>query len=142
VNEGKNMTMLVVGDVFRLDRGMQVYAMIPAKFVYSNAEDDTPARDVVVIGPPRASAMCAGQFFETDDMAGEYVVVDACMTGGSIGHGSLSPHGWRVVAHKLRQDATYDPQGREVSFYQSGAFSVVYPDIPVLRTMRRSVTFE
>lgn len=76
--------------------------------------------------------------FSTGQLCGEYVVTQARMDGGGTGHGpgDKYPDGYHVVARKLNKDGKYNPNGKEINFYQSGCFSVVNEHVQVVRTMK------
>lgn len=74
--------------------------------------------------------------FDTNKFIGEYVVTSAGMGGGSSGYDSY-PDGWHIIAKKLN-NGKFDKNGLEVSFYQSGCFTVVNKNIPVIRKMKNT----
>jgi hypothetical protein len=69
---------------------------------------------------------------------GEYVVVETAMTGGGTGHGryDIYPDGHCVYAKKLT-DGKYDESGKTISFFQTGCFNNMHPNVPVVRKMQR-----
>jgi hypothetical protein len=77
--------------------------------------------------------------FDTSKFIGEYVVVSANMGGGGTGHGlhDIFPDGWHVTAKKLNK-GKFDECGEEISFYQSGSFTVVNENIPAIRKMKKT----
>jgi hypothetical protein len=79
------------------------------------------------------------QQFDTSEYIGDYVVVSTALTGGGTGHGphDVYPDGWYVTAKKLKGEK-YDSKGKEISFYQSGCFSVTNKDVHVVRKMQES----
>ena len=132
---------LQVGDVFAANKGMRVYAYIPSHFVYQNTPNNfSPARTEVKVGEirKRDSHTLNLSYFK-----GHYVVEHARSEGGGTAHGphDVYPDGWHIKARKLWDDGTYNPNGTEIEFYQSGAFTAVNKDVPVVRKMRRNVTF-
>ena len=68
----------------------------------------------------------------------EYVVIRAVMEGGGTGHGphDVYPDGWHIHARRLDSDGKYNPEGEEIRFYQSGAFTCMVPEVEVVRTMQ------
>jgi len=65
--------------------------------------------------------------------AGAYVVDKTAMVGGGTGHGphDTYPDGWEVTALLLKD------QEKEISFFQSGCFNGMLPDIePIGRAKR------
>lgn len=72
----------------------------------------------------------------------EWVVLHTEMSGGGTGHGphDVYPDGHRVKARRLRPDGTYDPDGQEIGFYQSGCFiGMVEPDkVTITRQMKQT----
>lgn len=76
----------------------------------------------------------------TDSARGdaEFVVTSAGMSGGGTGHGphDVYPDGWGVRAKRLRPDGSYDPDGEQVFFYQSGCFTNVLDDARKVREMK------
>jgi hypothetical protein len=81
--------------------------------------------------------------FDTASLAGEYVVENAYSGGGGTGHGDhdVYPDGWNVTARKLK-NGKHDPTGPVVSFYQSGSFTAMNTDVPVVRRMEVSFRFQ
>lgn len=84
--------------------------------------------------------------FDTSIFVGEYVVVKANLEGGGTGHGQndVYPDGWNVICKKLTPEGKYDENGLEVSFYQSGCFTVIHKPntiIPI-RKMKMETTFK
>lgn len=73
--------------------------------------------------------------------SGEFVVVKTAMEGGSTGRDAY-PDGHRVYCKRLNADGTYNPDGTEVKFYQSGCFhgTISPDDISPIRTMRMILT--
>ena len=81
-----------------------------------------------------------GETFKTDQFVGEYVVIHTEVSGGgNQGTPSGSEHypdGHLVKAKKLLTDGTFDEEGIEISFYQSGSFTAMNPSVPVVRKMK------
>ena len=77
-----------------------------------------------------------------DDSRGdaEFVVTATAYSGGGSGHGfnDTYPNGHEVTAKRLSQEGQYDPDGEEVSFYQTGSFCQMLEDVEKTRTMRMS----
>ena len=70
------------------------------------------------------------------DLVGEYVVIATDSEGGGTGMGShdVYPYGWRVTARRLKK-GRFDPRGKLVSFYQTGCFNAMNPNVPVKRVV-------
>lgn len=75
--------------------------------------------------------------YDTAKLVGEYVVTNAGYSGGGTGHGphDVYPDGWHVEAKKLK-NGKFDEKGEEISFYQSGCFTAMNEDVPVVRKMK------
>lgn len=134
-------TKLTVGDIFKVHKNMQVYAMIPSHFAYINrCNDPTPARCVVSVGEVKERDK---HTLDLSYLKGKYVVEYAAMEGGGTAHGPHDryPDGWHIRARKLNADGSYDPHGVEIRFYQSGAFTVVHKKIPVVGKLAFKVDF-
>ena len=76
-------------------------------------------------------------YYDAHALIGDYVVVNTSMSGGGKGHGpnDVYPDGHHVVAKRLADNGTLDPNGFEVSFYQSGSFTAMNEYVPVIRRM-------
>jgi len=76
---------------------------------------------------------------------GEYLVIKTEFGGGSHGGHDDYPDGHNVTCKKLKYDGSYDEDGFEVSFYQSGSFTAMIEpeELEVVRDMKitRTVTF-
>lgn len=132
---------LAVGDVFEARKNMKVYAQIPSHFAYINRPNDrTPAKQVVLVG---CLMWRDDHELDLSYLKGKYVVEHAAMEGGGTAHGPHDryPDGWHIRARKLKADGSYDPQGAEIEFYQSGAFTVVNEKVPVVGKLHRVVDF-
>lgn len=108
--------LLQEGDVFRLEPGDTVYALVPQHFLASNTRGDWTVR--------RGKVTVGGEF---DYLVGEYLVTKTAMTGGGTGHGphDVFPDGHQVTAVKLptKGAPSYVKQvPHEVSFAQTGCF--------------------
>ena len=113
------------GDVFHAPSGWKVYGPRPDNEVYSNVDNFS---EMV----PSAETTLR------KDEAGDYVVTRTSYGGGGTAHGphDVFPDGHKVIAQKLK-DGKYDPNGIEISFYQSGSFTVMHTEeIPVIRKMK------
>ncbi len=77
--------------------------------------------------------------FDTNDLIGEYVVTSTKYDGGGTGHGphDVYPDGWHVTAKKLKQ-GKYDQKGKKITFYQSGCFTAMNENVPVIRKMKET----
>lgn len=126
---------LQVGDVFVVAAGMWVYTNIPEHFAYGN----TPKSMVRARAEVRAGERLRvkGRTLDLGYLEGAYVVERAACQGGGTAHGphDVYPDGWCVTARKLFDDGTHNPLGAEVSFYQSGAFTIVHKNIPTVGRM-------
>ena len=99
-------------------------------------EMNVPREDVTKFVEQYAGQM-GGESFVLD--AGEYVVVKTTFDGGSTGGGMNGhddyPDGHHVICKALNSDGSYNPNGVEASFYQSGCFTCMLPDIEPVRKM-------
>ena len=135
--------MLQEGDVIHLGEGVVVYASLPKKFIYSNVTErrkdaNALAETEVKIGEVRKTTKSA---YDTGELIGDYIVLRANMDGGGEDRPNDShPDGWHVVAKKLREDGSYNPDGKEVSFYQSGDFTaMIMPgEVKPIRKMKKT----
>jgi len=132
---------LKIGDVFKLEKGMKVYASLSNKFIYSNVrENSADANDLsqtdVEVGEVFKTTK---NKFDSGRLVGEYVVADTAFDGGGTGHGphDVYPSGHHVFAQKLADNGSYDPDGIQVDFYQSGCFTAMIEDVKVVRKMKR-----
>lgn len=131
------MKTLDIGDVFNLTNGMNAYVTVPEMFVYANTPHSKRlATTNVKIGKVLASSNPNPKKFDTTSLVGEYVVETAFSGGGGTGHGphDVYPDGWYVKARKLK-NKKYDPNGPVISFYQSGSFTAMNLNVPVVRRM-------
>lgn len=69
---------------------------------------------------------------------GPYLVVEAKMAGGSTGHDAY-PDGWYVTVQLLDKNSQPRPK-TEFTFYQSGCFNVIIPEVQVIGKMTKKVT--
>ena len=65
--------------------------------------------------------------YDTSSLCGKYVVVKTSFGGGGTGMGphDVYPDGFEVFARRLNKNGTYNPNGTQVSFYQTGSFSAM-----------------
>lgn len=72
---------------------------------------------------------------------GEFVVVKTAFEGGGTAmfHDTY-PDGHHVFCKRLNPDGTYNDNGTEINFYQSGCFSgtILPKDLEVLRTLSKN----
>jgi hypothetical protein len=116
---------------------MSVYAKIPSHFAYVNRPNDpTPAKTEVRVG---CLMWRDDHALDLGYLKGRYVVEHARSEGGGTGHGphDIYPDGWHIRARKLNVDGSYNATGVEIEFYQSGAFTVVNKDVPVVGKLHR-----
>ena len=115
--------LLAEGDIIRLKAGHVVYFDIPEHFCYTNrlAVFDKLAQAVITIGLNHHG-------LETDFLAGKYVVTRTGMGGGGTGHGpgDIYPNGWNVRAQFVGRP------WQIVEFYQSGCFTAMNENVPVV----------
>lgn len=140
---------LSVGDVFALLEEMKIYISLPKKFIYSNVFNGDPGADDLSTTDIRVGSILKAQpnmltvkkpaFFDSASLCGEYIVTKTNTQGGGYGHGNMDyyPNGWHITAVKLK-DGAYDPDGQVITFYQSGAFTAMNEDVPVLRTLKQN----
>ena len=85
-----------------------------------------------------------GESFDSSQFMGEYAVIHTENSGGgkqaSMGGGApdVYPDGHKVKAKKLAADGSFDPDGTEITFYQTGAFTAMNKDVPVIRSMQKN----
>ena len=135
----KKQRELQVGDVFMLKSGMTVYTKISKRFCYTNTPDDEKViHDVKVGSILKDETKKTKKKYYTTFMRGEYVVIETNFGGGGTGMGphDVYPDGWKVIARKLKRDGTYNPEGRIISFYQSGCFTAMNEYVPRIRKMK------
>ena len=150
---------LQIGDVFYVTYGMKIYCTVGGhetdRYVYPNTEDLSPMFDRIATehSIPFVKYAAFMKFLKeqyeltrkdrgagTQNFVGYYVVTQAHMDGGGPGHGphDTRSNGHHVFARKLKRNGTYDPNGSEIHFYQSGGFTAVNEDVPVDRKMAAS----
>lgn len=115
--------MLKEGDIIELKEGYKVYADVPEHFLYANRKGSFKIGhgEVLING-------------ELSYLAGKYVVYKTSMDGGGVSLNDSYPDGYHVYCEKVN-----DPAIR-VDFYQSGCFTAMIVDIPVVgRAIRRWV---
>lgn len=99
-------------------------------FASKEAIDEFVAKQI----PDSADAQ---ETLDTHSFVGEYVVVEASLSGGSVSSYRPSdsyPDGHHVVCQRL-SDGVFDPNGETINFYQSGAFTAMIEEIALLRKM-------
>jgi hypothetical protein len=124
---------LQVGDVFEVGQGF--------KFYFNLGQLSNIGAEITVE---------KFNFAEAFGLTGEYIVTDVRMDGGSSGGGMSGhddyPDGWHVTAKKLGSmsvgERKYNPEGFEISFYQSGCFSCMMPNVEVQRKMQKVEYFK
>jgi len=119
---------LETGDVISILKGMKVYTEVPNKLFNPNTKFSKRTEQIVIeIGYPN-------KVVDTHQFEGEYIVTrTALQGGGQRGLHDSYPDGHYVVCKQLK-DGVYDEDGLEISFYQSGCFTV---EIPYIRTLRK-----
>lgn len=133
--------LLQEGDVINLREGLEVYASLPQKFVYSNITERSRnanelAETEIIIGEIRKTTKSK---YDTHEFIGEYVVTKTNMGGGETRYPNDSyPNGWHVTAKKLK-DGKYDLKGKEVNFYQTGFFTAMIKpgEVKPIRKMKQ-----
>lgn len=107
------------GDIFILEEGDNVYAIIPQRLFISNRPYcwDLERTDTVI-----------GKYYHS----GRYLAVKCLYKGGGTGHGphDVYPDGWNVEAVKVADEKMTGScdegdiiNSEKVSFYQSGCFT-------------------
>jgi hypothetical protein len=128
--------LLQLGNVFKVTDGMDVQTKVPEKYVYDNVyEGDETTNTTIHVGEKLKG------IYSTKYLKGEYIVIEAQMGGGGIGMGpsDIYPDGWGITAKKLHDDGTYDENGIEIKFYQSGSFNnLIEKPIPIIKTLKRT----
>ena len=116
--------MLKKGDVIRLEKGMKVYAHIPAAMVYTNSKSIKLCRRDVEISD------------KFNWLTGDYIVYKTAIDGGGSGHGEhdVFPKGHHVYCVSVEDESLM------VDFYQSGEFTAMIKDIkPIGRAKQKWV---
>lgn len=110
--------MLQEGDVFILGPEHTVYACVPKHFLPGGyyRGDFSPTRTNVKLS-------------ECDWIQGRYVVTKTAMDGGSNGGRDNYPNGHHVWAERVTDRF-------KVDFYQSGCFTAMITDVPVVGRAR------
>lgn len=69
---------------------------------------------------------------------GDFVVTCTSKEGGGTGHGSndIYPDGHRVFCKRIKDDNTIDEFEPQISFYQTGCFTVMLVDIEPIRKVK------
>ena len=99
---------------------------------YSNPEiprgkpDELITIDIAAYDPSRGTA--------------KFLVEEAYLGGGSgpCRHDPY-PDGWNVKARRLSDDASYDPKGKLIDFYQSGSFTNKVREVTVVGKMEKII---
>lgn len=79
--------------------------------------------------------------FDDTELIGEYVVIHTENAGGGVQPSMIGsapdiyPDGHNVQAKKLAANGSFDPDGAEITFYQTGAFTAMNEHVSVVRTM-------
>ena len=85
------------------------------------------------VSTPKASTFCL--------QGGEFLVVKTSLEGGGTGMGphDVYPDGHHVICKRLNVDGTYNEDGEEISFYQSGSFTamITKDEIQSIRTLSK-----
>lgn len=125
--------LLREGDIIELREGHTVCVELPQHCCYENAFGNfaETAQTAVQIGEVRYG-------LNTGFLVGRYVVVNASLQGGGtgMGPGDVYPDGWHITAQRLMA-TKITSTGRSmspehplrVSFYQTGCFTAMIPDI-------------
>lgn len=172
---------LQTGDVIEIKEGMEIYASIPERFVYSNRRfSKGKTQTYIRIGEVRRNKVHdvesvkasiatkiqeafssssgfnisseaaknivesilpehAEEQYDGSDLKGEYLVIRTAFEGGSDGR-DWYPNGHHVFAKKLK-DGKYDPEGIEISFYQSGEFTAMILPSEIQPIRKMTMTF-
>ncbi len=130
------------GHVFEIKNGHKIQISLPQKYVYSNVSpshrDAEKLTNTTIEVGKKQSRSKGAHSFDTSIFVGEYVVINTAHGGGGTGHGphDVYPDGHGVTAKKLKQDGSWDDNGLEIFFYQSGCFTCqINEEIPIIRTM-------
>jgi hypothetical protein len=139
---------LTIGDVFDLKPGHKVYVRMEERFVYFNRPGSRQiAQATVQVGEkwaeftdPRVVVFSDNppEVLDTGALVGRYVVTQTALDGGGQATDGAYPNGWHVTAKKLAPDGTWDPQGMEVNFYQSGCFTAMIENVSPVGRMEMS----
>ena len=70
-----------------------------------------------------------------------FVVEETAYQGGAEGEGMSGheswPSGWHIQARKLNPDGSYNPDGKQAEFYQTGSFIGMIEKVSVEAKMKR-----
>jgi hypothetical protein len=126
---------LKLGDVFKVETGLKVQALIPKSIAFqSRAKPDEFVDGTFTVGE---TLSFGSKTFKTTKYLGEYLVIDAKMSGGSAPNDRDYFHpGYQITAQKLGADGEPDDQGVVISFYLSGHFNTCNPPEKVTATRR------
>ena len=126
---------LKVGDVFELKIGMEVCALLPRLFVYTD-KPTSERRISAIFTVGDILSVSRKKKFDTGRFAGHYVVVDTKLDGGHAGDNPC-PDGHHVFAQKLYANGDLNPEGVRIDFYHSDRHipQVLFEDVPVIRTI-------
>lgn len=120
------MKTLNEGEIIELKAGHMVYVKLPAHFCYSNRKGcfDELAKRAVKIGEQIGG-------LDTNYLAGRYIVTKTANDGGGTGHGphDVYPDGHHVWCESIGE--SWDTK-IAVDFYQSGCFTAMNGEIPVI----------
>lgn len=78
--------------------------------------------------------------FDGSEFKGEFLVIKTAFDGGSSDIRDSYPNGHHVFAKKLK-DGKFDPDGIEISFYQSGCFTNTILPSEIQPTRKLTMTF-
>jgi hypothetical protein len=106
-----------IQDVFISETGLQMSDDVAQNFVIQNLQ------------------LQMNEQYDGSEFKGEYLVIRTAFEGG-YDKEVYYPDGHHVYA-KMLQEGKYDPDGREISFYQSGEFTamILPEDIQAVRKM-------
>lgn len=62
----------------------------------------------------------------------EYAEKEGGQEGNRMNNHEFFPDGWLVRARRLNSDRTYNPNGELISFYQTGSFLCMVPEVELV----------
>jgi len=118
------------GDVVELKRRMKVYAR--RTISQHNAISRNLHLGRTYRGEPNHSMTTESVVTQAEE--GRYLIVRSVDEPPGTGHGDhdVYPGGNKVFAKRLKGDLSYDPLGREFSWYQDGCFTIVHEKMKVV----------
>jgi len=128
----KESVMLERGDIFKIEKGHSFYVKeLPQLFLCDNGDYnwENSSGEIRNVGQIQRG-------LDTNVFVGEYIVEGTSSCGGGTGHGAhdVYPNGHKVTAKRIvERFGKKEVSDFEISFYQSGSFTCMNPDIEAIR---------